>query len=466
MEITCSQRLCQILICSAVQRCRISDQLCRLSVVLKRCPDSDPPVIRVSISDTGIGSCLQEFQGLIYRRNHASAEKWDGMLFITTTSISDNEIFHYHLNFKESAAARRLTRLPSTTKNGLKFSGTEVSLSTWECIDDLVEGITCFFQKKVAVELVVERMTGSRENFLLAKDDNLLPCPMSNIECLALGFQDYVLKHGNMFDKQCPACLSRREHLKVGSGVACSSDSLASTGQLMEAVVIFRELPDASSLSCLRECSTTKVIYFQDFLPSVIPQSPLNALRSIDWENYGLTIKTYVVGESGHAVIEWENLPPSTHIDIVLHCYHKKVKIPRTWQKTQVDRNLAKKAVKLALDNLKERYKGTLLSAHAVKICSYALDLARTISNLILLSNDKEFQGECLSLLGLQPQQMGEGKEVEDCIQEKIIAVIEINDRKSRKSRNAPDFLFEAENIHEPEDEEFQGEEGVSILDL
>ncbi|KAB2072187.1 hypothetical protein ES319_A07G000600v1 [Gossypium barbadense] len=48
------------LISSAVKRCRLSEDLCRLSVVLKR----SPPIIRVSISDTGTGSCLEEFQDL------------------------------------------------------------------------------------------------------------------------------------------------------------------------------------------------------------------------------------------------------------------------------------------------------------------------------------------------------------------------------------------------------------------
>lgn len=33
----------------------------------------------------------------------------------------DNEVNHYQLNLKESASARRLTRLPSNPKNGVKF---------------------------------------------------------------------------------------------------------------------------------------------------------------------------------------------------------------------------------------------------------------------------------------------------------------------------------------------------------
>ncbi|KAG4109259.1 hypothetical protein ERO13_1Z049603v2 [Gossypium hirsutum] len=55
-----SQSTLSQLISSAVKRCRLSEDLCRLSVVVK----SSPPIIRVSISDTGTGSCLEEFQDL------------------------------------------------------------------------------------------------------------------------------------------------------------------------------------------------------------------------------------------------------------------------------------------------------------------------------------------------------------------------------------------------------------------
>lgn len=40
-------------------------------------------------------------------------------LFIA--GISDNEMHHLNLNIKESVSSKRLTRLPSTTKNGAKF---------------------------------------------------------------------------------------------------------------------------------------------------------------------------------------------------------------------------------------------------------------------------------------------------------------------------------------------------------
>ncbi|KAF5200149.1 Type 2 dna topoisomerase 6 subunit b-like [Thalictrum thalictroides] len=127
-------------------------------------------------------------------------------------------------------------------------------------------------------------------------------------------------------------------------------------------------------------------------------------------------------------------------------------------QKVHFDRNLLKKAVKHAMNDLKEKYAGILLSAHAIKIQSYAPDLARTIAGLILSSNDTKFQGECISLLGLQPQDLGKEK-VEDCIKGKIIAVIRRNDRKPQRNREAAPFLFEDESnevelLDEDEDDE------------
>ncbi|KAH1129645.1 hypothetical protein J1N35_001023 [Gossypium stocksii] len=120
---------------------RLSKDLCRLSVILK----SSPPIIRVSISDTGTGSCLEEFQDLKCNREGIGTEKWDGLLSIKTTSISDNKLYHYHLNLRGSVSARRLTRLPSIPKNDAKFSGTEVCLSISETIDALLKDIKPYF---------------------------------------------------------------------------------------------------------------------------------------------------------------------------------------------------------------------------------------------------------------------------------------------------------------------------------
>eukprot|EP00261_Vitis_vinifera_P020564 XP_010651443.1 PREDICTED: type 2 DNA topoisomerase 6 subunit B-like isoform X4 [Vitis vinifera] len=450
-------KLCLHLISSAIQRCRMSEDLCRLSVVLKRSPVSDPPILGISISDTGVGSCLEEFKDLRYSRDWASFEKWDGELSVTTTSICDREIHHYHLNLKESVPTNMLTELPSKPKNGAKFSGTEISLSTFERMDDLLAEITHFFRKmlilkipNIAIELVIEHgdIRGSRYgNFIQANECNHLPSPMSNIECLKSGLEDFVCKHGNSLNEKCFSCFPNREHLKVGSGLACRAESQRSTGQVMEAVIIISESSEPPSPCFSASGPKTEVLCFYDFSPCAISQSSMNALISIDWKNYGLTLRSFV-DQNGSALLEWEDLPTYAHIDIVLHCYHKQIMIPPAKRKTELDRNLIKKAVKLALDDLKAKYTGLLLSAHALKICSYAPDLARSITGLILSSSDSDFQKECLSLLGLQSQEV-EGGIVEDRIKEKIISVVEINDRKPQRSREAPSFLFENDCIQE-----------------
>lgn len=51
-------------------------------------------------------------------------------------------------------------------------------------------------------------------------------------------------------------------------------------------------------------------------------QASLEALTSIEWKNYGLVLKS-VGDQDGVTLLEWENLPPCSYIDIVLHRYHK-----------------------------------------------------------------------------------------------------------------------------------------------
>lgn len=82
-------------------------------------------------------------------------------------------------------------------------------------------------------------------------------------------------------------------------------------------------------------------------------------------------------------------------------------------------------------------------------------------------SNDPDFQGECFSLLGLQSREIG-ADVVEDCIQEKIVSVIEMNDRKSRQRKVVAPFLFEDDcdqdsNYQDKEYEE--GEDEFSYVD-
>jgi len=48
----------------------------------------------------------------------------------------------------------------------------------------------------------------------------------------------------------------------------------------------------------------------------------MKVLQSIDWKTYGLNLRG-AVEQDGVTLLEWENLPTDTHIDVVLHIYHK-----------------------------------------------------------------------------------------------------------------------------------------------
>jgi hypothetical protein len=71
------RKLLHSLIYWAVQRCRMSESPCRLTVSVKRSPEpagSSP--LRISVSDTGVGSKLEEFLELDALARETPVEKW------------------------------------------------------------------------------------------------------------------------------------------------------------------------------------------------------------------------------------------------------------------------------------------------------------------------------------------------------------------------------------------------------
>ncbi|ESW29438.1 hypothetical protein PHAVU_002G070600 [Phaseolus vulgaris] len=391
MEFSAVQELCLHLISSAYQRCRLSEQICRLAIILTRSSSSHPS-LRISISDTGIGSCLEEFQNLRFSSTDV-ADNWDGMLSLKTTSNMPGQLF---------------------------------------CL---------------------------REMVFLANECKQLPVSASNLELLKSGIEDYVVKHGNNLSNKCNTCFPSWEQLKVGVGVACCTDNRLHTELVMEAVILISNNVSMQNITCFREYDNkTEVLYFKDFSPCTISRSSMKALQSIDWKTYGLNLRG-AVEQDGVTLLEWENLPTDIHIDVVLHIYHKQypaldrsflslsetVKstvIPAPRKMSPLARNLVKRAVKLSLDDLKANHSQAFLSSRAVQIRGYAPDLAKTIAGLILSSSDLDFQGECFSLLGLQSQEVGT-EIVESCIEERIVSVIEMNDKKPHNYQQVAPYLFE-----------------------
>ncbi|KAK9050937.1 hypothetical protein SSX86_027562 [Deinandra increscens subsp. villosa] len=455
MDASSIRNLCRHLISSAVRRCRMSGELCRLSVSLKSSPLACSPLVRISISDTGVGSCLEEFQDLKHLSDSTINELHDGVISIATTSACDNEIFHYSIDLKQKDRSKQLVKLPLSSKSGATFSGTEVSFSTFHSVDYLLADIKRFLQKllimkipKVGIDLSVDKGTFTEHlcvNAIVASECIDLPSE-ENEACFKSGLVDYALRHGNQKDCICYSCFPIRERLKTGSGVVCKSKK--GTETRIEAVVIISELSELINPPCSRVSgSKTEVIYFSDFTPGLISQPLLNALKSINWKQYGLSIKC-ISDEDGCAFIEWEDLPPGYHIDIAIHCHHNKY--PSFLSTYAVDRNLAKKAVELALNDLKGKNDGILLSAHAVKIRGYAPVLAKTIAGLISTSNDSAFKGECASLLGLNSH---DAISIEDNIKQKLISVIDRHDKEpqTKRMKEKELLLFNDDCFEEPE---------------
>ncbi|CAH8392093.1 unnamed protein product [Eruca vesicaria subsp. sativa] len=419
-----------------------------------------------TVADTGIGSNLGEFQDLRCPRELNGAKIW-------VAGFSDDEVFCYHINLDEYISNKRIKRQPSQPKSGANFSGTEVSLSVSGSMDLLVPPIITFFQKvcllfrilNVTMDLMVKpgASPGIQTQYVFVVNADETPCfTASNLQQLTSGLKDYVLRHGNCLDMMCDHCFSDREHLKVGSVTACHDENRKRPGGTMEVVIVISDL-----LETTRQCSRsrdgkTEVLYFDNFSPSPIPQVALSALQKIDWKSYGLILAS-VNEQDGHVFLEWENFPSYVQIHIALHWYHNKYP---TRQKTEPGINLVKNGIKSALDNLKAKHEGFLLSSHARKICSYVPDLARSLAGLIFSSTDIDFQGDCLSVLGFQPQEV-EREAVEDYIQRKIVAVIGMNESKTQKDQEAAPFLFfegESETSYF-EDEEIEGEYYPSSLE-
>ncbi|KAB5537544.1 hypothetical protein DKX38_015077 [Salix brachista] len=443
------------------------------------------------VSDTGVGSCLEEFQDLNCS-SIIAAEFWDGILSVKTTvglkytCPFQRALMFYHNILSWMLANNDLEyprdnmhyKLQLVDYSGIFFKANKLMMNS------LSEKLKSFLEFNIAIELVTERedIPGSRcENVFLANKSNPGPLSTSNVECLKSGLEDYVLRHGNSLTQKCNTCFATSERLKVGSGIACSTENHKSSGLMMEVVVIISEVE--SKCPCFRECSSkTEVLYFKDFTPCSNSHSTLNVLSTIDWQSYGLTLENVV--DQGVCVLEWGDSPSHSQIDMLT--------LPLGRHKTQPEQHLIKKAVTAALNNLKETHPGILRSAHALKenfiilngevlllnhqlktshlaswICSHAPDLARSIAGLILSSNDPDFQGECFSLLGLESREIG-ANAVEDCIQEKIVSVIEMDDRKPRQRNVVAPSLFEDDCDQDSsyQDKEYEeGEDEFSYLD-
>ncbi|KAF8772117.1 hypothetical protein HU200_006112 [Digitaria exilis] len=434
----------------------MSESPCRLTVSVKRPAEpASPSQLRVSVSDTGMGSKLEEFQELNVLARETPVEKWDGTLLITTTGINDDAIYRYRFNLQEEISSARFTKLATTYKSHAQFSGTEVCLclSNEADADDFIMWLVGFFHKilvlraaNLACELFVEQIGNaeSRSVCLPQDSDDVHHSVMSsNSDRLVSGLKDYALSHGNTCDK-CDKCILNRDLLKTGIGAANNAQRRKAKGLHVEVVLMIAR--KASDLSCWTvNCPFTQVLYFEDFVPCPISQSSFDVLVSIDWQSYGFKLKGGFIDDEGNAVLEWDNIS-FARVDIAIHTYLECAMLER--QGSQQDRHFVRKALKSALCHLKADHAGDFLSCHGQRVLEYVPDLAESIAGLILSSTDKEFQDECITLLGLgSDQDISEGL-VQSSMCEKMVSIIELNDTKENVEDNAP-YLFECERLDE-----------------
>uniref|UniRef100_A0A0E0Q2G9 Type 2 DNA topoisomerase 6 subunit B-like n=1 Tax=Oryza rufipogon TaxID=4529 RepID=A0A0E0Q2G9_ORYRU len=181
------RKLLHSLIYWAVQRCRMSESPCRLTVSVKRSPEpagSSP--LRISVSDTGVGSKLEEFLELDALARETPVEKWDGTLLITTTGIDDKAIYRYQFNLQEdTSSSTRFTKLIFV----LRASNLACELFVAQT-DSAGSGDVCLSQDS---------------------DDVHISITTSSIDRLVSGLKDYALSHANTSDR-CEACYMNRVH--------------------------------------------------------------------------------------------------------------------------------------------------------------------------------------------------------------------------------------------------------------
>jgi len=130
-----------------------------------------------------------------------------------------------------------------------------------------------------------------------------------------------------------------------------------------------------------------QVLYFDNFLPSPVPHLALSALKKIDWKKYGLILAN-VNDQDGHVFLEWDNFPSYVQIQIALHWYHNQYP---TRQKNGPGISLLKKGIKNALDNLKAKHEGFLLSSHSRKVLSRLFSFVVCVNLLNLYRFDQDF---------------------------------------------------------------------------
>lgn len=422
----------------------------------------------MSISDTGPGIKMPDFLHSNRSFNNAddtylnSPDTWDGVLKIITTDAEEDEVQHYQLTCGNSNASNRPLHIGSSPKARRTFSGTEASLSVQGNLEqfvlyikDLCQKISILKMSTIALELCLEQIDNSKslsEILFMSNEGTILPKSMSTIDCLSSGIMEFKVKHGHVLDKQTHESCAFRDCFRIGKGITYRQEVTGLTENVLEVVLVL-EIADTTGPSCLVEhIIKAKVLYFEDYFPSTVTPPTVQALSSVNWLKYGLTLRGIQVDNFGDAVIELEGMQTVAGFDIVLHKYQKKCLKKR--KKTSSELKTIKDSLGMAMDELKESNPEHFLSQRASKMKAHAPELSRSISGLIMSSNDMAFKEECVSILGLPPTDLHQ-EILDHWIKQRILDIIEMTDRNPNKIvQNTYEEPWNREQEEEDDNEE------------
>lgn len=372
---------CRAVIGDAINRCRYVDTLSRVTIAVKHLennPASLLSLFQVSISDTGRGisceevSMLYECFSSAYPTHFCAPLFWEGELLIITTEFMEEEVRQYQIN--DAFYKPRIMQLRSLPKESGRYCGTNITLhlkgypeKLLLYIHDICRKMEILMLKNVVVEVCNARlpMEGSiHEDVLLLSEGLSLPPELSNLERLSVGLANHVL---NCLDEEngLPS-VSKRTSLKIGKALAGSSETATERIWFFEVCFVVTEAPNIDDTSTSMRQVETKVLFFQDFLCASITPTIVQSLKTkVNWENFGLRIKSIRLDDFGMAIIEWENLSRFDSIGLVLHRYRSNQTRTIPWSR---EANLLKKSVEESLNDMKQKFPHLFLSHRSIEV--------------------------------------------------------------------------------------------------
>ncbi|MCO5548526.1 hypothetical protein L7F22_001986 [Adiantum nelumboides] len=429
---------CHAVIGDAINRCRHSDNLSRITIVVKHLENSLPLLLssfEVLVSDTGPGISHEEVSKLFYGFSSAHLTHlcdaplfWGGEMVILTSELLETEIRQYHV--RDAFNQATVMQLRSLSKDSGRFSGSSITvkfkgypreLLLYIC--DICRQVKILMLKTVAVEVCVERLTSEStvsEDVLLICEGLTLPTECSSLDRLSVGVAGYASRSLN----------SNRSSPKIGKALAASSESSTETFWLFEACIAVTEAMENGGISMDTELSETTILFFQDFISTAVTPTIVQTLKTkVNWESFGLQVKDVQLKETGTAIIQWEGPTRLQSIELALHRYRNCQTKTASWSR---EVSVCKRCVEDALTDLKHENPHLFMSHRSSELQKYVPDLSSCLSKLISSSFDVAFKATCAQILGLVSTDFNE---VESCIRAKVLQVVEDLDMQSSKEQ-------------------------------